>query len=523
MPDTIRFVEETFRDGQLSLWATRMDTRTMLGIAGTIDKVGFERACISSGAAFDTAVRFLREDPWERLRLLRGAMPKTPIEFLVRGRNLIGWKRYPDDVAALMIRCLKRVGFDWMLIFDGLNDFRNIAFHIGCAKREGLKVSTYLSYAESPVHSDEYWVKKALELVELGVDVINFGDPAGLFNATRAQTLMPALLTAIAGRAELLISVHTSTGQALECYEAAMRHGARSMSTVALPLANSESLPSTIDIIRSATKLGFHCDLDQRAVEEIDAYFGYIALRDHKPIGKPVIYDEQAYQEYRGHQIPGGMISNFVNQHREAGTLELLPRILTEMAQVRAELGFPPMVTPWSQLVGVQATLNVTTGKRYGTVPDQLKLYARGSYGQLPAPIDPNVVDRMLTGGPSTPIDPFAFEGESTLDEIRAQNAFVSDEELILRIFYDESTLEESRRLTKAVSLSEVVDRPVKALVEAAVGGQLESSVDLEVKGSRESLTYEDASHVLEVMRAADGLDRVEMNTPAYSLSVSAS
>jgi hypothetical protein len=129
----------------------------------------------------------------------------------------------------------------------------------------------------------------------------------------------------------------------------------------------------------------------------------------------------------------------------------------------------------------------------------------------------------MLTGGPSTPIDPFAFEGESTLDEIRAQNAFVSDEELILRIFYDESTLEESRRLTKAVSLSEVVDRPVKALVEAAVGGQLESSVDLEVKGSRESLTYEDASHVLEVMRAADGLDRVEMNTPAYSLSVSAS
>ncbi|SDT11044.1 hypothetical protein [Bradyrhizobium canariense] len=522
MSKTIRFVEETLRDGQLSLWATRMDTRTMLGIAGTLDEAGFQRACISSGAAFDTAIRFLREDPWKRLRLVRAAMPKTPIEFLVRGRNLIGWKRYPDDIAALMLRCLKRAGFDWMLIFDGLNDFRNIAFHMACAKREGLKVSTYLCYAESPVHTDEYFVKKALELVELGVDVINFGDPAGLLNAARAQTLMPALLSSIADRADLLISVHTSTGQALECYEEAMRHGARSVSTVALPLANSESLPSTIDIMRSTEKLGFDCGVDRRAVEKIDAYFAYVALRDSKPVGKPVVYDEQAYQEYCGHQIPGGMISNFVNQHREAGTLNLLPTILTEMAQVRAELGHPPMVTPWSQLVGVQATLNVTTGQRYATVPDQLKLYARGSYGQIPAPIDPNVLDRLLAGGPSTPIDPLAFDGEPTLREIRAQNAFASDEELILRIFYDEATLAEARRLTKGINLSAVVDRPVKALVEAAVAAPIESSVNLEVKSNRENLTYGDASHVLEVIRAADGLDRVDLQTPAYSLSVEA-
>ena len=519
MSDMVGFVEETFRDGQLSLWATRMDTRSMLGIAPTIDKAGFERLCVSSGAAFDTSIRFLREDPWERLHLLRSTMPRTPIEFLVRGRNLIGWKRYPDDIAALMLRCLKRVGFDWMLIFDGLNDFRNIAFHIVCAQREGLKVSTYLSYADSPIHTDDYWVKKALELVDLGVDVINFGDPAGLVNVERARTLIPALLAAIDGRAQLLISVHTSSGQAVPCYEEAMRHGARSVATCALPLANSESLPATVDIMESVASLGLECGLDRRYVDEIDAYFHYVAAREGKPVGKPVKYDADAYNAYLGHQIPGGMISNFVNQHRESGTLHLIPEILAEMGRVRAELGYPPMVTPWSQLVGVQATLNVTTGQRYGTVPDELKLYARGSYGALPAPIDPNILDRLLNGGAKTPIDPLDFEGVLSLKEIRAQNAFVTDEELILRIFYDQKTLAEAKHHIRPADKRNVVSKPHLALVEASLRAQPDASVGLEVQDGA-GLSFNDASTILSLVAEGGELGALSVTTPSFSLSI---
>jgi pyruvate/oxaloacetate carboxyltransferase len=497
-----------------------MDTRTMLGIAGTIDKAGFQRACISSGAAFDTAIRFLREDPWERLRLLRAEMPRTPIEFLVRGRNLIGWKRYPNDVAALLIRCLRRIGFDWMLIFDGLNDFRNIAFHIKCAKAEGLKVSTYLSYADSPVHTDAYWVRKALDLVALGVDVVQFGDPAGLFNTARAQTLVPALLEAIAGRAELLISVHTSTGQAQDCYEVCMRHGVRSLATVALPLANSESLPATTEMIERAEALGLEVGVDKTLVREIDAYFGYVALRDGRQVGKPVRYDEADYRRYLQHQIPGGMMSNFVRQHREAGTLGRLPEILEEMARVRAELGFPPMVTPWSQLVGVQATLNVTSGERYGTVPDELKLYARGFYGEVPAPIEPNILDRILADGDNEALDPGAIDEESVLPTLRAQNPFVSDEELILRIFYDEKTLDGYRTTMCSLDGRSIVKTPLGALVEAALAKKSIRSASVKVSTDAACLSYANAQDTLEALNAMGPGTRMDLSSPTVSISV---
>lgn len=518
--NTVRFVEETFRDGQLSLWATRMDTRTMLGIAGTIDQAGFQRACISSGAAFDTAVRFLREDPWERLRLLRGEFRQTPIEFLVRGRNLIGWKRYPNDVAALLIRCLRRTGFDWMLIFDGLNDFRNIAFHIRCAKSEGLKVSTYLSYADSPVHTDEYWVRKALELVALGVDVVQFGDPAGLFSPQRARTLIPALLKAIDGRAELLAAVHTSTGQAQDCYDVCLQHGVRSLSTVALPLANSESLPATTEMVARVASLGLEVDVDPERVCEVDSYFSYVAMRDQKPVGKPIRYDEADYRRYLEHQIPGGMMSNFIRQHREAGTIARLPEILDEMGRVRAELGYPPMVTPWSQLVGVQATLNITGGERYAIVPDELKLYARGFYGEIPAPIEPNVLDRILAEGDKEPLDPAAVDEVAILPELRARNAFVSDEELILRIFYDESTLDAYRTALQPFDVRSVVNTPLCALVESALSTEGPFRLSLNIVSDTEKLSYSDAGDALQFARATNADTQLDLTLPNFSLSL---
>ena len=520
MSKTVQFVEETLRNGNLSLWATRMDTRTMLGVAGVIDRAGFQRACVSSGAAFDTAIRFLREDPWDRLRLLRGEMKSTPLEFLVRGRNLIGWKRYPDDVAALMIRCLRRVGIDWMLIFDALNDFRNIAFHIRYAKEQGLKVSAYLSYSVSPVHTDEYWVRKATELVDLGVDVVQLGDPAGLLNVKRADALIPALLNAVKERAELMLCVHTSTGQGHACYKVGMQHGVRSFATTALPLSNSESLPATTDMFECVAALGFEHNVDPALATEIDHYFSYVAMRDDKQVGRPVQYDDADYQRYLQHQIPGGMISNFIKQHTEAGTLSRFPEILEEMGRVRAELGYPVMVTPFSQLVGVQATLNVMGGERYGTVPDELKLYVRGHYGEIPGRVDANVLDRILAGGDREPLDAAAIDSDEWMPKLRAQNVFVSDEELALRIFYEPSTLDAYRAAMKPIDRFSVVKTPLSALIQAALSSGRAQPISLKIPSDVSSLSYADARDALQIVRSASEDSNLNLFLPAFSLSL---
>ncbi|MBM3518186.1 MAG: hypothetical protein FJX56_10045, partial [Alphaproteobacteria bacterium] len=189
----LRIIEETMRDGQLSLWATRMNTEDMLGIAGVVEGGGFCRACVASGAGFNTAVCFLYEDPWERFRLVKKRMPSTPLMILVRSRNLFGWRQFPNDVVDLVMKRIAAVGFEWVLLIDGLNDFANIAYHVASAHRHGLKVDGTVFFAVSPVHTDEYFVAKARELVALGTDVLTFYDASGVLTPERAAALIPAL------------------------------------------------------------------------------------------------------------------------------------------------------------------------------------------------------------------------------------------------------------------------------------------------------------------------------------------
>ncbi len=462
----VGFEDETFRTGPQSLWATRMRTETMLGIAPTVDRAQFAKICVTSAAAFETAVMYLFEDPWERLHLLRRAMPRTPLNFFIRSRNLMGWQMFPNDVVELFLKCIQRTGIEWVEVFDGLNDLSIIEFHFRVAKKLGLKSTGLLSYNESPVHTDEYFAEKARELVRFGVDVVNLSDPCGVLLPERLTTLVQTVRKALEGKAKLAFFAHSSTGVSGECYIEAMKQGVDSVKTVSLPLAYGYSLPAAIDMLHLARQEGIRVRVDEKSIREIDDYFYWSAYEEKKPLGRPVPFDLDKYKSFAAHQIPGGMMSNLENQLSELGLLHKMPEVLEEAAIVRQELGYPVMVTPFSQLVGVQAVFNVVEGERYRTVPQELRLYVRGAHGQPAAPIEPNVKDRILAGGDSKPIDPSESFEEPFLSKVRAeQGPFKSDEELLLAIFNSQETMEKFYQNRKTIQFQPVVKKPLVALI----------------------------------------------------------
>lgn len=462
----VDFLEETLRDGQLSMWATRMPTDAMLGAAGMIERGGFARACVTSGAAFDTAIRHLREDPWERLDLLRAAMPGMPLSFLVRGRNVIGWQRYPDDVVELMIRAIRDTGFDWILLFDGLNDMQNIECHVRVAKDVGLRVGGIVFYTVSPVHTDAYFLEKVRELVRLGVDAINLYDASGVLRPERAARLVQGIRREI-GDIDLELNVHDTTGLAEECYLAGLEAGANILSTAARPLAWGGSVPDTATMMARAVGRGYEVPLDEGMVAALDEYFTWIACRDEQPSGRHRPFDEDTYNAYVAHQVPGAMMSNFSRQLADAGLQHKLPEVLEEVAEVRRELGYPPMVTPYSQMTGVQATLNVIEGERYRTVPQEVERYVQGYYGTIPGEVDPDVRDRVC-GDADEAVDLEALDARRMVERVRRERGpFESGRELALATFYDAETLDALRREQHRVALADVPRSPLSALIKA--------------------------------------------------------
>ena len=461
------FEDESFRTGPQSLWATRMRTETMLGIASTLDEAGLTKVCVTSGAAFETAVMYLYEDPWERLRLLRRAMTKTPLNFFIRSRNLMGWRMLPNDVIELFLKCIQRTGIQWVEVFDGLNDLSIIEWHFRVAKKLGLQCTGLLSINESPVHTDEYCAEKAKELVRLGVDVVNLSDPCGVLTPERTRTLTTAVHQAINGRAKFGFFAHSCTGLADQCYMEAMKCGVDILKTVSLPLAYGYSLPATIEMVTHARRTGLEVGVDERCIQEVDDYFFWAAYEEKKPIGKRVQFDPVEYKKYIVHQIPGGMMSNLENQLSELKLLHKLPEVLEEAGKIRQELGYPVMVTPYSQLVGVQAVFNVVEGERYRTVPQELKLYVRGAYGKSPGPIDPNVADRILAGEDKEPIDPSENFPEPLVSKVRAQQgSSISDEDLLLTIFNTRETMEKFYQNKKTIESHPAVRTPLAFLLK---------------------------------------------------------
>ena len=427
----VRFIDVTLRDAHQSLWSTRMTTAMMLPVAPALDRAGFEAIDLVGGAVFDVCVRYLREDPWERMRIMSRVVTRTPLVAMTRAQSLFTFEFFPDDVVALTAQRIAANGIRYVTPYDALNDMRNMEVPVRASKAAGLYVDGGIVYTVSPVHTDQYYTRKARELVALGVDAVFIKDPSGLLTPERTRTLVPALRAAIGG-VPLQLHSHCLTGLAPLCALEAIQLGVDTVHTATSPLAHGASHPPTEWMARNARALGHDVDLDVGALTPVADYFRYVAAREGKPLGEVAEYDLFHYE----HQVPGGMISNLRSQLRDLGLEHRLEEILEEAAQVRHDLGYPIIVSPFAQFVVTQAVLNVVSGERYGTVPDEVRKYVLGYYGELAAPVEPKVLDRVA--GREQPVT--ARPGELLKPGVerarREQGPFASDEDLLLAVFY---------------------------------------------------------------------------------------
>ena len=427
----IDVVDTTLRDAHQCLWATRMTTAQMLPVAKKMDRIGFQRIEAIAAIQFDVCVRYLKEDPWQRVRLLREHITETPLSSFLRSKNVVSFDMCPDDIVALWVERLVANGIGWVGSFDGLNDVDNMLAAIDVARGLGVRTFGALSYCLSPVHTDELYVKTAKDLVERGkVDAIWVKDAGGLLTVDRIRTLVPALRKVI-GKVRLELHSHCLTGVAPLVYLEGVKAGADCVHTSIAPLANGAAQPSTQMTKRNLEVLGYDLALDDALIDEVGAHFRQVAEQEGKPLGEVLEYDAFHYE----HQIPGGMMSNFKLQLAELGLSHKFQPLLEECARVRTELGYPIMITPFAQFVGTQAVLNVIHGERYRFVPDEVKKYALGHFGRLLAPVDPDVLDRIVANGsPKIALNPEPLAPAVT--RLRKQYPNASDDERILRFMF---------------------------------------------------------------------------------------
>jgi oxaloacetate decarboxylase (Na+ extruding) subunit alpha len=427
----VRFIDVTLRDAHQSLWSTRMTTAMMLPAAPALDRAGFEAIDLVGGAVFDVCVRYLREDPWERMRIMSRAITRTPLIVMTRAQSLFTFEFFPDDVVALTAQRIAASGIRYVTPYDALNDMRNMRVPVRASKAAGLHVAGGVVYTLSPVHTDAYYARKARELVDLGVDAVFLKDPSGLLTPARTRTLVPALRAAV-GAVPLQLHSHCLTGLAPLCALEAIGLGIDTVHTAITPLAHGASHPPVEWLAANARRLGHDVELDVDALAPVSAYFRYVAAREGKPLGEIAEYDLFHYE----HQVPGGMISNLRSQLADLGLAHRLDEILEEAAQVRRDLGYPIIVSPFAQFVVTQAVLNVVSGERYGTVPDEVRKYALGYYGELAAPVEPKVLDRIAGREQPVTVRPGELLAPGVDQARRTHGPFDSEDDLLLSIFY---------------------------------------------------------------------------------------
>lgn len=386
----VRITDTTLRDGQQSLLATRMVTADMLPIAEKMDAVGFHSLEVWGGATFDSCLRYLREDPWERLRRLREAFKNTPLQMLLRGQNLVGYEHYPDDVVEAFVRRAYANGIQIFRIFDALNDVRNMRKAMEVAKSLGAHVQGTISYTISPVHNTAYYVNVGLALKELGADSICIKDMAGIITPQVARELVTALKEKVGLPVQL--HCHYSSGLASMAYWEAIHAGADVVDTAISSMAMGSSQPPCESLVVALEGTPFATGLDVHLLAEIAAYFKEVRGR-YKEFD---VGSGSVDINVLNYQIPGGMISNFVAQLSQLNALDKLPQVLAEVPRVREDLGYPPLVTPTSQIVGTQAVFNILGGERYKICANETKAYLRGLYGQPPGPVNEEVRAKVI-------------------------------------------------------------------------------------------------------------------------------
>lgn len=389
----IHITELVLRDGHQSLIATRMRTEDMLPICKQLDAIGFWSIEAWGGATFDACVRFLKEDPWERLAKLRKALPNSQINMLLRGQNLLGYRHYSDDVVHAFVQKSADNGVDVFRIFDALNDVRNLSVAITAVKKVKKHAIGTLSYTTSPVHDIAYFVRMAKELEELGSDSIGIKDMAGLLTPQITGELVAAIKAAVS--LPIHVHSHATSGLASMSLLKGIENGATIIDTCNSSFSEGASHPTTESMVAALKGTEFDTGLDLAKLQEITAYFREVRKKYWQYESEFTGVDTRVLVN----MVPGGMISNLSNQLKEQGALDRMDEVLAEIPRVREDLGFPPLVTPTSQIVGTQAVLNVMTGQRYKSITNEVKNYFLGQYGQSPAPVNAKVKQLAVGNG----------------------------------------------------------------------------------------------------------------------------
>lgn len=425
----VKITETVLRDAHQSLIATRMRTEDMLPIAEKLDNVGYHSLEVWGGATFDSCLRFLNEDPWERLRVLRRAFKNTKLQMLLRGQNLLGYKHYADDVVEEFVKKSVENGIDIIRIFDALNDPRNLKTAIKATKNAGGHAQATISYTVSPVHNIDYYVKLAKELENMGADSICIKDMSGILLPYTAEELVRK----VKGEVKVPIQIHShfTSGIANQTYMKAIEAGADIIDTAISPLGMGTSQPATESMVASLKGSPYDPGLDMNLLLEISEYFK--GLRDKyvkEGLLNPKVLEVNA--KTLKYQVPGGMLSNLVSQLQSQGALDKFDEVLEEVPKVREDLGYPPLVTPMSQMVGTQAVFNVVLGERYKMIPTEVKNYVKGLYGKPTVPINEEIKKKIIgdeevfTGRPADLLEP-------ELDDLREDiKEYMEQEEDVL-------------------------------------------------------------------------------------------
>ncbi len=422
----ITVTDTILRDAHQSLLATRMRTEDMLPICEKLDRVGYWSLEVWGGATFDACVRFLKEDPWERLRQLKAALPNTRLQMLLRGQNLLGYRHYADDVVEAFCAKAAENGIDVFRIFDAMNDVRNLETAIRAVKKTGKHAQGTIAYTTSPVHTVELFVEQGRAMRDMGVDSIAIKDMAGLLTPFATGDLVRALKAEI--DLPVFIHSHDTAGVASMCQLKAIENGADHIDTAISSMAWGTSHPGTESMVAALRGTPYDTGLDLELIQEIGLYFYAVRKKYHQFESDFTGVDTRV----QVNQVPGGMISNLANQLKEQGALNRMDEVLAEIPRVRKDLGYPPLVTPTSQIVGTQAFFNVLAGERYKTITNEVKLYLQGGYGKAPGTIDAKLQRQAIGGEEIIEVRP-ADLIKPELDKLRREiGALAKSEEDVL-------------------------------------------------------------------------------------------
>ncbi len=396
----VRITDTTLRDAHQSLWATRMRTDDILAIAEKVDSAGYYSLECWGGATFDVCLRFLRENPWERLRQLKAVCKNTPLQMLLRGQNILGYRNYPDDTLNRFVQLACANGIDIFRIFDALNDTRNLEQAIKAVKQSGGHAQGTICYTISPVHTVAKYVAIAKEQQAMGIDSLCIKDMAGILSPGAAGELVSALVTETG--LPVQVHAHMTSGMAVAAYFEAVKAGAGAVDGCVATMSGYSSQPAIETLAAVFDSAGYDTGLDLNAVAAENNHFYKLKPQREPGIAAVEVVDVNVLQ----HHIPGGMISNLRSQLEQQSALDRLPEVLEELPRTRKDMGYPPLVTPTSQIVGVQAVLNIIGGERYGMIPQETRDYVRGLYGRSPAPIDPKLAKKILNGDKPVTVRP---------------------------------------------------------------------------------------------------------------------